>query len=642
MKYTLFERIKRFLGLEKFSSYVTDYFETSNIRSSLYVSTVVIILESWMIISVLLRQISETTRRSTSWLLSHISCYIILLLSALALFIYSIHYLKKQKRNQRLGQVIRIIFSVISIAFGIYISFMDYKKGEQFITLMTMTLFIFCFITWRPIFTILFLSLSYSIFFFLCNSVSPATYATKVNLSIVLISIFMSAINSYHQKINEAKKDDRLEHTHNILLKLSISDELTGIANMNYFRSRALEIIKNKDTDISKQLFLFLDIENFKNYNEKYNFWDGNNFLKIFAEKIEEIFKGSLTAHFSNDNFVILTQDEDVLKKIDLLRNFIINSETEIRMGLKVGAYRPESKDILPIIACDYARLACNSIKKHYDRNYCEYNKKMSEQFHKKQYIINNIDNALANDYIKVYYQPVIDSATGKVCSSEALARWIDPDFGFLSPADFINTLEEYHQIHKLDMYILEKICIDIQEEIKNNKKIIPTSLNISRLDFDSINIMEKLEEALNKYQIEKKFIHIEITESALSENDDKLQQEIQELRKAGYSLWLDDFGAGYSGLNVLKEYDFDVMKIDMKFLSNFNGNEKARQILKNVINLANELGMKTLTEGVETEEAKSFLQDIGCECLQGYLFGKPMPKEEFKEKIEKGEYQLE
>ena len=642
MKRRTRERIKRFFGIEKYSPYISSYFENTNIRSSLYVSSVVIAIELFMICSVIIRQFSEETRRSANWLVIHLICYSVLLLSALCLFIYSACHIKKKSQNHRKGQILRIIFSIISISFGIYISFLDYQKGEQFVTLMTMTLFVFCFIVWRPIYTILFLSCSYALFYTLCNSIIPATYATKVNLSIVLISIFMSAINSYYQTISSARKDDRLERAHNILLKLSISDEVTGIANMHYFRSQSLEIMHNKNTDLSKMIFLFLDIENFKNYNEKYNYWEGNCFLKEFAEKIEEVFEGAISAHFSNDNFVIFTEDKDTQEKLEKLRDFIINSETDIRMGLKVGAYRPKDKETMPIIACDYARYACYSIKKNYNRNYCEYNEKMSQDFHKKQYIINNIDSALKNNYIRVYYQPVMNSSNNTMCGIEALARWDDPQYGFLSPNDFIETLEEYHQIHKLDMHILEQVCQDIYHTKEQGHKTIPVSLNFSRLDFDSVNLVEEIESRMEEYQIEKNLIHIEITESAISENDERLSAAMQKLRSSGYALWLDDFGAGYSGLNVLKEYDFDVMKIDMKFLSNFSGNVKARQILKNVVNLATELGMETLTEGVETEEARAFLQEIGCKRLQGYLFGKPMPREVLQEKINIGEYILD
>lgn len=265
----------------------------------------------------------------------------------------------------------------------------------------------------------------------------------------------------------------------------------------------------------------------------------------------------------------------------------------------------------------------------------------MALRFQKKQYIINNFDDAIKNEYIKVFYQPLIDANTGKICGLEALSRWDDPKYGFLPPADFIETLEEYHQIHRLDMYVVDRVCRDIIEVKNTRRKLIPISLNFSRMDFDSLNLAEEVGSCLEKYGIDKSAIHIEITESTLSEDDDKLKEELKSFRSQGYALWLDDFGSGYSGLNVLKEYDFDLIKIDMKFLSNFEGNQKARTILQNVIKLAKDLGMQTLTEGVETNEACDFLRENGCEKLQGYLFGKPMSKIEFQVKIDEGIYTI-
>ena len=636
------EKIRYFLGTGRHSDYINKYFDKSNIKSSIYVSVVVILLELFMIANVVARQFSPETKRTVHWFTTHLSCYSVLLVSALALFIYSVRHLKKQSSNRKVWETLKYIFSIVSIVFGIYISIMDYKKGEQFITLMTMTIFVFCFVVWRPIYSILLLGGTYSAFFFICDYYLPATYATKINLSIVFISILMSAVNAYHQKFTEASKDEKLEHAQSILMKLAISDEVTGIANMQYFRSQALELINNKATDIDKLIFLFLDVENFKILNEKYGFWEGNAFLKNFADMIEKVFKDSLVAHFSNDNFVVLTKNEAVQEKLMTLRRNMIGMNYDIKLGLKVGAYKPENRECLPLIACDHARYACYTIKKHYNNDYCEYDNSMASNFQKKQYIINNIDNAIKNAHIKVYYQPVINTANGKMCGVEALARWDDPQYGFLSPADFIQTLEEYHQIYKLDMYIVEKVCRNFVYAQEHGLTLVPASLNFSKLDFDSINLAEDVENCLQKYGIDKKLIHIEVTESTLSYDDEKLKEILKKFRTNGYALWLDDFGAGYSGLNVLKEYDFDMMKIDMKFLSGFSGNEKAQRILRNIISLAKELGMSTLTEGVETEEAYQFLKENGCEQIQGYLFGRPMPDKELFEKLKVGIYQLD
>ena len=636
------EKIRNFLGLNKHSDYINRYFDESNIKSGVYVSSVVILLELFMISSVIIRQLSPETRRSAYWLATHLTCYSLLFCSALALFIYSVRHIKKISTNRKLWEVLKYIFSIISIIFGIYISFMDYKKGEQFITLMTMTIFVFCFVVWRPIYSMLLMGATYGIFFFICDHFLPATYATKVNLSIVFISILMSAINAYRQKFNEAQKDEKLEHAQSILLKLSISDEVTGIANMHYFRSQALELMHDKSVDIDTLIFLFLDVENFKILNEKYGFWEGNAFLKNFADMTEKVFKDSIVAHFSNDNFVVLTKNEVVQERLQTIRRNLLGMNYDTKLGLKVGAYKPENRECLPLIACDHARYACYSIKKHYNHDYCEYDSSMAANFQKKQYIINNIDEAIKEGHIKVYYQPVVNAANGKLCGLEALARWDDPQYGFLSPADFIQTLEEYYQIYKLDMYVVEKVCRNFVYAKENGLALIPVSLNFSKLDFNLINLAEEVEECLKKYGVDKKLIHIEVTESTLSGDDERLKDMLKKFRTNGYALWLDDFGAGYSGLNVLKEYDFDMMKIDMKFLHGFSGNVKARQILKNIISMAKELGMSTLTEGVETEEAYQFLKENGCEQIQGYLFGRPMPDNELYEKVKAGLFQLD
>ncbi len=635
------DRVKQFLGIEHYSSYVEDYFELSNVRSSIYLSCVIILLELWMIISAVVRHLTGSSRRTPEWLFKHLTSYVVLLAAGLIMLIYALLYIKNKKKVKKAGGIIYALFSVIAIGFGIYISYLDYVKGEQFITLITMSISVFCFIIWRPIHTISFLTVAFLVFVSICHKVIPASYATKVNLFIIWIALLMSAISAYHQKIKEAHKDERLEANNNLLLKLSISDEVTGISNMTYFRGQIIELLKNKKIDFTKKIFLFLDIEHFKYYNDKYGFWEGNNFLKNFAQLVEKTFSGSIVAHFSNDNFVIFTDDDGIQEKLDVLRKEIVNPDFEIKMSLKTGAYRPESRDCLPVIACDHARYACYSIKKHYDHDYCEYDSSMAKDFYRKQYIINNLDVAIENEYIKVYYQPVIDAASGNLCGAEALARWNDPTYGFLSPADFIETLEEYHMIHKLDMFVVRRVCRDLAEAKEKHNRIVPVSLNFSRLDFEYIDLAQEVEKNVSEHKIDKGCIHVEITESALTENNEGLQTSLRELRSSGHSLWLDDFGSGYSGLNILKEYDFDMMKIDMKFLSNFDSNEKAKTLLKNIVILAKELGMKTLSEGVETEEAREFLKSIGCEHMQGYLFGRPMPVEELVAKIQSGVYHI-
>lgn len=239
----------------------------------------------------------------------------------------------------------------------------------------------------------------------------------------------------------------------------------------------------------------------------------------------------------------------------------------------------------------------------------------------------NRIDDAIRNEWIKVYYQPVIRTLTGELCGFESLARWIDPEMGFLSPAEFIGALEDCEMIYKLDIFMVEKVCYDIHERLFQNKEIVPVSINFSRLDFLTCDMLEVVENAVNKYDIPRDYLHIEITESMMITDGDFMQGVIEGFRKRGYAVWMDDFGSGYSSLNLLKDFDIDVMKMDMSFLSSMNPKSKA--IMKSLITMAKDINIMTLAEGVETEEEVEFLKEIGCGRLQGYFYGKPLPLEE-------------
>nr|MCR5654724.1 EAL domain-containing protein [Lachnospiraceae bacterium] len=308
---------------------------------------------------------------------------------------------------------------------------------------------------------------------------------------------------------------------------------------------------------------------------------------------------------------------------------------TSTQLTLKAGGYVPKDISVDPTIACDHARYACSTIKKRFDRFYCEYDSEMDDGFHKRQYIITHVNDAVKNGYIKVYYQPVVLAEDRSLCGVEALARWNDPNYGFLSPGDFIPALEEYRLIQRLDRAILEQVCKDLQAAISTGKKIVPVSVNFSRLDFEMTDVKEMIRDLTERYNVPADHIHVEITESALTVNDENLKDTVALIKNMGIQLWLDDFGSGYSSLNVLKDYTFDVMKIDMVFLRRFKENEKkSKSILNSIVTMANLIDMETLSEGVETEEQAEFLKEIGCKRLQGYLFGKPMPIEELSEKF--------
>lgn len=234
-----------------------------------------------------------------------------------------------------------------------------------------------------------------------------------------------------------------------------------------------------------------------------------------------------------------------------------------------------------------------------------------------RDYVISHLDEAIENHWIQVYYQPVIRTLTGELCGMEALARWVDPQIGFLSPASFIPVLEQVRLIHQLDAYVLEEVCHMLRQRLNHDLPITPVSFNLSRYDFDMVDVFHLVEKTRAAYQIPRDALHVEITESALAENDDAVHRAVDRLRDEGYEIWLDDFGSGYSSLNILKDYTVDLIKLDMGFLRSFT--EKSRDIIRSVIDMAKELGIKTLAEGVETQEHAEFLASIGCGRQQGY-----------------------
>ena len=574
--------------------------------------------------------------------------YFILTFTGIIMLILAVRFMRGKQDNRYLCTVVKWVFTLVCIYFGIKISLNDYSKGEQILTFLTMELFSLCLLTWKPYIAFVLASASYVYFYYRMNEMVAVntgevgtTVATQINFFIMWISTMMVCIANYNNTRMQALKDENLEKVNTYLSKISIEDELTGIHNMVYFRNEAEKVLSYVTTDKENTIFLFFDIENFKSYNEKYGFHEGNELLIKVAHMIEDSFKGSLVSRFSDDHFVVLTRIDGAKNIIGHLSGEIKKLQREVHLELKCGAYKPVGDEADVSLACDRARFACNSIKKHYDRTLRIYDKSLEDKFQLKHYIVNNIDNAIASGYIKVYYQPVVSTRNGCICGLEALARWEDPNYGLLSPGAFIEILEEYRQIYKLDQYIIEAVCRDYRDASDNKKPFAPVSLNFSRLDFELCDIVGYLCETVEKYGVPKNFIDIEITESALTDQQDFLPNAIKNLRSFGYKVWLDDFGSGYSSLNVLKDYQFDVLKIDMKFLSGFKDNEKTRPILENIVSLTKQLKMLSLTEGVETAEQFSFLETIGCDRAQGYLFSKPVPIETLRERISAGELKI-
>ena len=407
-------------------------------------------------------------------------------------------------------------------------------------------------------------------------------------------------------------------------------DRLTGLMNRATFYEEVQDIIAGKDgASVDGMAIIHFDIVYFKMFNENFGFQRGDDLLCRMAYTLRGEFPESKVARFSNDHFVVFTEAEGAIGHVERVHETMANILEGIRVEVKAGIYEFEDSCREIGVACDHARLACNTIKRRYDMIYAVYDGGFYEKLRLKQHVADTIDEAIEKGYIKVFYQPILRVATGKICGYEALARWIEPDLGMLSPSQFIPTLEEYHLIHKMDLYIVEKVCEDLSTLMDMGEPVEPVSINLSPLDFELCEIFEQVERFRSLYGIPRELIDVEITESALNENSAHLQEEIKRFREAGYHIWIDDFGSGYSSLNNLLNYDSDVLKLDLEFLRTYDNNPHASELIRHIVQGARDLDIQPLQEGVETEEHMEFLRSIGCERAQGYYFAKPMAIDE-------------
>ena len=407
-------------------------------------------------------------------------------------------------------------------------------------------------------------------------------------------------------------------------------DELTGLSTMTAFMEQA-----GKEIQSGKATFLYFNMENFRLVNQRYGFQAGNQLLIHIAEVLGDVFGAVPMARLNDDRFVVMTRAAHVALEVERARTAIYEAEPRLSFVVKVGVYEPEAGVADIALILDRAKLACDSIKGMYDRDIAWFDPSMEEALNLRTYLVTHFYEALEKGWIEVFYQPEVRALTREICGFEALARWRDPERGLISPGVFVPVLEDAHLIDRLDLYVLQRVCEDLHHIRREGLDVTHISVNLSRIDFQLNDMLQEVKSICCAYGVPRGFLHIEITESALNESDAFLRQEIARLRSAGFELWMDDFGSGYSSLNNLKDFQFDMIKIDMAFLRDFETKPQSRVIISAVVDMAKKLGLHTLAEGVETEEQYAFLKSIGCEVLQGYLFSPPVPFEEIRPVLE-------
>lgn len=413
-----------------------------------------------------------------------------------------------------------------------------------------------------------------------------------------------------------------------VLTSMQGTDPLTGLMSMRAFYDEVQAGVLDAPDHAGPTTFAHFDVVHFKVFNEEYGYQAGDDLLCLLARTLYAEFPDAYIAHLSNDHFVVCANMNipKMVKHVTHAHNAVVGAHEGTHVELKVGLYALEPNCRQVSTACDHARLACSTVKRRYDQVYGVYDSNLYESLRLQQFVIDNIDGAVHNNYLKVFYQPIVRVSSRKICGYEALARWDDPQLGFLPPSRFVSTLEEFRMIHKADCFVAFKVFEDLRQLIDAGEPVVPVSINLSRLDFELCDIFGLCEQYRHAFDIPVNLVDIEITESTLNENSLYLLGAIQRFRDAGYRIWVDDFGSGYSALNSLLDYEFEVLKLDLEFLRTYDEHPHAGVLISNVIQMARGMGVEPLQEGVEREEHLEFLRQIGCEMAQGYLFAKPMP----------------
>ncbi len=456
----------------------------------------------------------------------------------------------------------------------------------------------------------------------------------------VLTKPFSPQIMFHRVKNIIARKEaDRLaeeNRAYQMELRLTELDERTGLNNKYAFIRRAARVLRENP---GKQFVLARwDIDNFKVYNECFGTEMGDEYLrKVGAYYLANADKTPglhVVARYDADHFITLRSCENfdpegMLENIDRLfsEQKTVTFEYKPRMGL----YYIEDSSLDVPLMCDRALLALRSTKDSYSTRFAWYDDSIRRTMIEEQEIVNETETALKSGQFVVYLQPQYDHDSDMLVGAEALVRWAHPTKGLIPPFKFLPLFERNGFISQLDSYIWESVCALLRKWLDAGLKPVPVSVNISRRDIFSMSLGDVFAGLLTKYRLSPSLLHLEITETLYTQNAEQLTSAVNALRNMGMQVHMDDFGSGYSSLNMLRTVAVDVLKLDMNFLSGTADDDKSGSILNAIIRMADALKLPVLAEGVETQKQADMLMGIGCYLMQGYYFAKPMPIADFE-----------
>lgn len=432
--------------------------------------------------------------------------------------------------------------------------------------------------------------------------------------------------------------DERMQYQEELRLQAEF-DQVSGVYHRVNFLGRVHGFLE-KARDGPCFLFQF-DIDRFKLINELYGMEEGDKVLRYIGDILKKLaHPGEIYGRLRDDLFCVCTDRncEETVSLVTQIHKEIRQYRLAFRFFLPTGIVKiePDCTDS-PSSLCDKAMLAQRSIKGNYLREYCFYEAELGKRLNREHVLLSGMELALKENQFEVWFQPQYDIRDGKMIGAESLARWNHPKLGVISPNEFIPLFERNGFIIELDEYIWEQACRHIRSWLDQGITPPPVSVNVSRVHLYDTNFGDKIVSLCRRFSVSPTLLWLEITESAYIEQPQELFKVMKKMKQAGFRFAMDDFGSGYSSLNILKDIPVDLIKFDLRFLEGANNNKQAGQIiLKKSVQLVRELGLACVAEGVETQEQVQLLRDIGCNKAQGYYFARPMPMEEFERTLQK------
>lgn len=440
----------------------------------------------------------------------------------------------------------------------------------------------------------------------------------------------------FYSDVEESVKKNQILDTHyqKYANDQMYQDRLTNLPNRRFLEIFGMEEVAKLRLAKKQPVCITLNIAGMNVYNNLYGLKKGDLLLRELSEFLVSEIKEGHVYHNKDDRFLILTVAEGIDEKIKEIHEKFVNLAHNEAVDLQFGLYQILDDDQNIMTIAHRANQAMKEIGPDRRVYVKKYDPAVEEEDLEESYFLNNFSRAMDEGWLTAYFQPICSANDGKTASYEALARWQDPEKGLVSPAAFIPVIEKHHLTFYLDLYILCEVVAKLQQWKKRGLDLKPVSVNLTHEDFEMPNLVEKINKLVIGAGLSRSLIKIEITERDLSNNTSYLKEQIDQLHSYGFEVWMDDFGSGYSSLNALNDYNFDLVKIDMVFIRHLADGPLNRLLIPEIGKVAHKLGLTVLAEGVETEEQRDFLRDAGCDLLQGFLFSKPVKLDENQQVI--------